>query len=68
MKLEFSGQITPAESLWVHSFLLNAGTLVPLRSFLDAGVTVNRLEGQELAFTFLRNKVQSRFQFPFFPG
>lgn len=52
----------------MHSFLLNAGTLVLPTSFLDGGVTVNRLEGQELAFTFLRNKVQSRFQFPFFPG
>lgn len=50
----------------MHSFLLNAGTLIPLKSSLGAGVTMNRLEGQ--AFTFLRNKVQSRSQYPFFPG
>ena len=46
---------------------MNAGSLVPLRSSLGAGVTMNRLEGQELPFTFLRNKVQSRSQFHFFP-
>lgn len=52
----------------MDSFLLNAGSLAPLRSSLGAGVTVNSLEGQELPFTFLRNKVQSRSQFHFFPG
>ena len=51
----------------MDSFLVNAVSLVPLRSSLGAGVTVNRLEGQELPFTFLRNKVQSRSQFHFFP-
>ena len=51
----------------MDSFLVNAGSLVPLRSSLGAGVTMNRLEGQEPPFTFLRNKVQSRSQFHFFP-